>query len=84
MKGTIIDNILVKRGKQVQKFWKYSGYAVAIKDLEQVRGVKLHTKYDEILYADRHLFYKEGIENTYNGEKQLVLPTKFWEILEVI
>lgn len=84
MKGTIVDNILVKKGKQVQKFWKHNGYAVAEKDLEKVRGVKLHTKFDGILYADRHLFYKEGIENLYNGEKQLVLPTKFWEILEVI
>jgi hypothetical protein len=84
MKGTIIENILVKKGKQVIKNWKHNGYAVNIVDLEKVRGVKLYTEYDGVLYADRHLFYKHGIENNYNGEQQLVLPTKHWEILEVI
>lgn len=84
MKGKIIDNVLVKKGKQVQKYWKYNGYAVAVKDLEQVRGVKLYTEYDGVLYARREQFYNDGIENIYNGEKQLILPTKFWEILEVI
>ena len=84
MKGKIIDNVLVKTGKQVQKFWKHKGYAVAVKDLEQVRGVEIHTEYDGVLYARREQFYQHGIENVYNGEQQLVLPTKYWEILEVI
>lgn len=84
VKGTIIDNILVKRGKQVIKYWKYNGYAVKEEDLEKVRGVKLYTEYDGVLYADRHLFYKHGIDNFYNNEAQKVLPTKYWEVLEVI
>jgi hypothetical protein len=82
MRGKIINHVLVKTGKQVQKFWKHKGYAVAVADLEEVRGVKLHTEYDGILYARRDQFYKNGIENVYNGEQQLVLPTKHWEILE--
>lgn len=82
MKGIIKDFELIKKGKQVQKFWKHNGYAVAIRDLEKVRGVKLYTEYDGILYARREVFYNHGIENIYNGEKQLVLPTKYWEILE--
>lgn len=81
MKAQIINNTLVKKGKQVHKFWKHDGYAVAVRHLEQVRGVKLYTEYDGILYADRHLFYKHGIENNYEGEEQLVLPTKYWEVL---
>lgn len=81
MKGTIIDNNLVKKGKQVVKYWKHNGYAVAEKDLEQIQGVILHTQYDGKLYARRDMFYRNGIENTYNGEKQIVLPTKYWEIL---
>lgn len=82
MKAYVADNILIKRGKQVVKFWKYDGYAVAVEHLEKVRGVKLYTDYDGILYADRHLFYKHGIENNYQGEAQLVLPTKYWESLK--
>jgi len=81
MRGQIVDNILVKRGKQVVKFFKYQGYGVAVKDLERVRGVKLHTKYDGILYADRHVFYKHGIEVEFGVEKQLVLPVNYWEEL---
>lgn len=84
MKGTIIDNVLVKRGKQVIKYWKYNGYAVREIDLDKVRGVKLYTEYDRVIYADRHVFYKHGIRNVYNGEEQLVLPVKYWEQLEVI
>jgi hypothetical protein len=60
MKGKIIDYTLVKTGKQVQKFWKYSGYAVSENDLEKVRGVKLYTKDDGILYARREVFYQHG------------------------
>ena len=82
MKGTVnSEKVLIKRGKQVVKFFKHNGYAVAESDLEKVRGVKLHTKYDGILYADRHVFYLHGISNTYQGEKQLVLPVQYWEEL---
>lgn len=82
MKATIIDNVLVKKGKQVVKFWKHNGYAVADEHLQQVRGVKLYTEYDGILYADRHVFYKHGVENNYNGELQYVLPVKYFERLQ--
>lgn len=81
MKGTMDGYDLVKKGKQVQKFWKYNGYAVKTNDLEKVRGVKLYTQYDGTLYARRDVFFKYGIANNYNGEEQLVLPTKYWEIL---
>ena len=81
MKGTIQDNILVKRGKLVVKFFKHNGYAVPVKDLEQVRGVKLYTKYDGILYADRHVFHQHGLWNDFKGEEQLILPVKYWEVL---
>lgn len=81
MKGTIIDHVLVKRGKAVVKYFKHNGYAVKVSDLEKVRGVKLYTHYDGTLYADRHLFYKHGIENDYKGEQQLVLPVQYWEEL---
>lgn len=81
VKGTIVDNVLVKKGKQVIKFWKHNGYAVAAQDLEKVRGVEIHSEYDGHLFARREQFYQHGIPNNYNGEEQLVLPTKYWEIL---
>lgn len=84
VKGVVIDQVLVKRGKQVVKFFKYNGYAVAESDIEKVHGVKLYTQYDGILYADRHMFYKHGIPNTYKDEKQLVLPLEHWEPLVAV
>jgi hypothetical protein len=81
MKGAIENYDLVKKGKQVVKFWKYGGYAVPVSDLDKVRGVKLYTQYDGILYAPRNVFYAHGIPNNFNGEQQLVLPTNFWETL---
>ena len=84
MKAFIIGHDLVKRGKQVVKFWKHDGYAVSVEHLDKVRGVKLYTEYDGILYAPRHMFYKHGIPNNYEGEAQLILPVKYWEKLEPV
>lgn len=81
MKGAIENYDLVKKGNQVVKFWKYNGYAVPVADLEKVRGVKLYTQYDGILYARRDTFYRNGIPNNYKGEQQLVLPLNQWETL---
>ena len=84
IRGQVVNYILVKRGKQVVKFRRYNGYAVAEKDLEQVRGVELHSKEDGVIYARRDQFYKDGIPNVYLGEKQLILPVKYWEKLKEI
>lgn len=82
MHGVVRGKMLEKTGKQVIKYWKHNGYAVSEADLEQVHGVKLHTQYDGILYAPRHLFYRHGIPNVYKGEKQLILPVEHWEQIE--
>lgn len=79
MHGQISEDKLIKRGKQVVKYRRYNGYAVAESDLEKVHGVELHTKEDNIIYAPRHLFYQEGIINDFNGEKQYILPLHHWE-----
>lgn len=80
--GKLTDGkILVKRGRQVQKFWKYGGYGVAVRDLEWVHGVEIHSRYDGRLYAPREKFYQAGIVHNFNGEEQMVLPVKHWEIL---
>jgi len=84
MKGKIENNDLVKRGKQVIKFRKYDGYAVATDDLEKVHGVKLYTHEDGVLYARREVFYNHGLFNDYKGETQLILPVKYWEVLHVL
>jgi hypothetical protein len=81
MKARIINNTLVKQGSQVQKYWKHNGYAVAKEHLEKVEGVKLYTQYDGIIYAPKESFYQHGIDNTYQGEEQLVLPVDKWEVL---
>jgi hypothetical protein len=81
MKLQVVDHTLIKHGKQVQKFWMHDGYAVATEHLEQVRGVKLYTSYDGVLYAPRNVFYQHGKEHNFKGEEQLVLPVKYWEKL---
>jgi len=81
---TIVDGVLTKKGKQVHRFWKYKGYAVAVKDLKGIKGVRLHTQYDGVLYADTELFYKHGKPHTFKdiatAEPQLVLEEKYWTV----
>lgn len=82
MRGVVEEGVLVKQGKQVQKFWKYNGYAVSVADLERVSGVKLYTPSDGILFATRQKFIEHGIDNIYKDEEQLVLPVQYWESIE--
>lgn len=82
MHGRIVDHILLKKDKQVIKYRIYNGYAVSEKDLEKVRGVQLYTKKDGIIYARRDQFYKHGIVNDYRGERQYILPVKYWEVIQ--
>lgn len=76
--GTLNRGYLIKKGKQVQKFWKFDGYGIAVNDLRRCKGVILHTQYDGVLYAYVDDFAKHGIPHLYKDEQQLVLPTNYW------
>lgn len=80
MHGIVKDGWLIKRGKQVVKFWKYNGYAIPVEELRKVKGVVLHTQYDGILYQTSEVIFNEGIKNMFKEEEQLVLPSSMWEI----
>lgn len=73
------DGFLEKKGDAVVKFFKHDGYAVPVDDLDKVKGVLLHTRYDGILFASADCFRTYGIRNDFNGEEQLVLPVKYWD-----
>lgn len=82
MKGSIENGVLVKRGKQVVKYRRLNGYAVPIVDLDKVKGVQLYTSEDGVIYSPVETFFKKGIFNDFNGEKQQVLPVQYWERIE--
>lgn len=78
MHGVIKDGWLIKRGKQVVKFWKHNGYAIPQSDLEKVKGVVLHTEYDGILYQTSKVIMARGRLNQFKDETQYVLPVDEW------
>lgn len=78
--GQVIDGILHKRGTQVVKFWAKNGYAIPVDELLKVKGVKLYSKYDGNLYADKETFNKFGIHHKFKEERQLILPLEHWEV----
>lgn len=80
MHGQVVDGWLIKKGKQVHKFWKHDGYAVPSHVLEKVKGVVLHTKYDGILYATSATIMEHGKPNNFEGEHQLVMPVEYWRL----
>jgi len=85
--GQLEGRTLVKRGKQVQKFVKYGGYAVSIDDILRVDRVRLYTKNDGVIEATKQTFDRHSIPHLFrdkNGalEHQLVLPIEFWEPLQ--
>jgi hypothetical protein len=80
MHGELKDGWLIKKGKQVQKYWKFNGYAIPFKLLASIKGVVLYTQYDGVLYATSADIMKHGLRNNFQGEEQLVLPLKHWRI----
>ena len=80
MHGTVVDGWLIKRGKQVVKFWKHNGYAIPAPVLSKVKGVILHTEYDGVLYQESSVIMRDGIYHDFNGEKQYILPTNEWKL----
>ena len=78
MHGSVKDGWLVKRGKQVVKFWKHNGYAIPVMALHQVKGVVLHTEYDGILYQTSGKILSQGRPHYFGDELQYVLETAKW------
>ena len=78
MHGEIVNGWLIKKGKQVVKFWAHGGYAIPFTTLGQVKGAVLHTQYDGVIYAKSATFFMHGIPNDYKGERQIVLPLEYW------
>lgn len=76
--GTVKDGWLIKRDRQVQKFWKYNGYSMNVTDLEGIKGVILHTQYDGVLYASSEELLSLGQSNTFKDEQQVVLDVSLW------
>ena len=80
MHGAVNKGWLVKRGKQVVKFWKHDGYAVSAVDLHRVKGVILYTQYDGTLYQTSATILAKGTSNLFGDEVQYVLPVKDWMV----
>ena len=82
--GTVVDGWLIKRGAQVQKFWKFDAYGIAQKDLKDIKGVVLHTTYDGVLWAtikeiiSKGKPYKFSSQAEAYSEAQLILSTDKW------
>ncbi len=80
--GRVVDGVLHKAGTAIVKFWKHDGYAINVSDLHEVNGVLLDTKYDGRLYAPVSVLREHGIPNDFEGEEQLVLPVKYWRVIQ--
>ena len=77
--GTLHNGWLIKKGKQVQKFWKFNGYGLAQEDLKDIKGVVLYTTYDGILWATVKEIVAHGQPHRFNNdEAQLILATALW------
>ena len=79
MHGTMVDGWLIKKGKQVVKFWKHNGYAIPAIVLLQVKGVVLHTEYDGILYQTSGKIMNLGEQHNFGDELQYVLEASKWQ-----
>lgn len=78
---TIIDRVLTKSGKAVVLYRKYDGYAVSLEDLKLADTIFLVTPEGQKLKAHSDDFRAHGFPNTYQGEEQLVLPTKYFRVI---
>ena len=78
--GTVDNGILVKKGKQARKFYKYDGFAIPEDILGEIDRVRVHYR-DEIWEAPIQRFKEMGIPYHSEGyEAQLVLPRRCWYI----
>lgn len=79
--GTLIGGTFVKRGTQVVKFWKHGGYGLPQELLlkEEVKKIRLYTKYDGTLEATKDKFNIHGSLHKFKDEWQIILPTEHWE-----
>ena len=80
MHGTVRNGWLIKRGRQVVKFWKLNGYAIPASVLKGVEGVVLYTKYDGVLFQASQVIMRDGIYNEFEKEAQYVLPVTEWKV----
>lgn len=80
MHGSIHSGWLVKRGKQVVKFYKHNGYGIPADILPDVKGVILYTEYDGVLYQTSHVIMRDGMQHTFGDELQYVLPVEKWRV----
>lgn len=79
--GELDGRTLTKRGKQVQLFRMYNGFAVSVSLLDQVDTVIVH--YQGRAYkATAQRFREQGIPHRYKFDDQLVLPRPFWDEVE--
>lgn len=68
---------LIKSGKQVMLFRIYDGFGMSVEVLEQVDRVTVH--HNGISYtATTDEFWTHGIDHDFYGDKQKILPRKFW------
>lgn len=79
--GELIGGTFVKRGSAVVKFWRENGYALPQELLlrEDVKRVRLYTKYDGILEAGKEAF-SDGLLHKFGNEWQVILPLNKWEV----
>lgn len=70
---------LVKRGKSVVLFKIYDGFAIPTEVLKQIKEVEIHYG-GEVYLTTSDKFWQHGINNDFEGEKQLVLPRKYWKL----
>lgn len=82
MHGKLVDGWLVKRGKQVVKFWKHNGYAVPASLVEEdsgIKGVILHTEYDGVLWQTSRNIREKALRHQFEDELQCVLEASKWQ-----
>lgn len=78
--GILVDGTYIKQGKAVVKYWDKGGYGIPQDILlqDEVKRVKLFTKYDGRLMADKETFNTHGLLHKFKDEWQLVLKTEHW------
>ena len=80
-KGKVIGDLhgktLIKRGRQVILFRVFDGFGISKDVLDLVNKIVCHYE-GKVYTADVEDFWEKGIEYDFAGDKQLVLPRKFW------
>lgn len=77
--GTLENGVFTKTGKQVVLFKKYNGFGFSQEILSEYPIKKIVVQYGQTEYiTSPKSFYDHGIYYDDYGDKQLVLPRKWW------